>query len=397
MPSASLPRSTRVLVLLHLTAAFAITAQQAYGGAQFNNFTIFRQSFWHLVREQDLYASYPGLTFDLFKYSPTSALLFAPFAVLPNDAGLLLWNVVNAAALCWAVVRVLPGSAAAWALGICLLEAIGAMQNTQSNGLVAGLMIAGAAAAWRGDSARSAVSIISGAAIKVFPLSVGVFGLMSPSRWKFVAWSIGVAALLLAAPLLVTPFEQLLLQYESWRAVETRDLGKTGMWWIGGVLEVWTGRVVPHMPLQFAGAVWLSASAWYARHHWRVPVVQQLLIASALGFAIVFNHMSEPPTFVIGFAGVGIWWAALPRARWRDALVIAVVVLGSLGGSDLVPNELQRVWHYNTRLKALVMIAAWCAMQYDLWRLVRRQLTTEPAAAAADTVSISPTWTTHSP
>jgi len=390
-------RATGTLVGLHLMAAIAITAQQTLGRAQSNNFTIFRESFWHLVREQDIYAAYPGVTFDLFKYSPSCALLFAPFAVLPNDVGLLLWNLVNAVVLCWAVVQLLPGNAAAWALGICLFEAIGAIQNTQSNGLVAGLMIIGATTSWQERSAWSSSSVISGAAIKLFPLSVGVFGLMPPSRWRFVAWCVGVGALLLAAPLLVTPPEQLLAQYQSWSAVEARDLGKTGMWWIGGVLEVWAGRALPHIPFQLAGAAWLAASAWMARHQWRSPIVQQLLIASALGFALVFNHMAEPPTFVIGFAGVGIWWAALPRTRWRDAIVIAVVVLGSLGGSDLVPDDIQREWHYDTRLKALVMIAAWCAMQFDLWRLVGRAPTPEPASPSEVEPLFSPSLTTRLP
>ncbi len=396
--STSAPRATRTLVGLHVVAAIAITLQQTVGGAQSNNFTIFRESFWHLVREQDLYSAYPGVTFDIFKYSPSCALLFAPFALLPNDAGLLLWNLVNAVVLCWAVVRLLPGRGAAWALGICLFEAIGAMQNTQSNGLVAGLMIMGATAALQERFGSSSMSIMSGAAIKIFPLSVGVFGLLSPSRLKFLAWCAGAGALLLAAPLLVTPLEQLIAQYRSWNAVEVRDLGKTGMWWIGGVLEVLTGRALPHIPFQLAGVLWLGASAWYSRHHWRVPMVQQLLVASTLGFVIVFNHMSEPPTFVIGFAGVGIWWAALPRRRWRDALVIAAVLLGSLGGSDLVPNEIQRVWHYESRLKALVVIAAWCAMQYDLWRLVQRQAAPEPAAFDVVELAIRrPSLTTRSP
>lgn len=373
-------RAARTLVAIHLLAALAITAQQTLGRAQSNNFTIFRASFWHLVREQDLYAAYPGITFDLFKYSPSYALLFAPFAVVPNDVGLLLWNLVNAAALCFAVVRLLPGSAAAWALAICLFEAIGAIQNTQSNGLVAGLMIAGATSTWQHRSGLSSLSVMGGAAIKVFPLSVGVFGLLSPTWRKYLIWCACVAALLLAAPLLVTPLEHLLAQYRSWSAVEARDLAKTGMWWIGGVLEVWSGRALPHVPFQIAGAAWLATSVWCARRQLHSAAVQQLLVASVLGFAVVFNHMSEPPTFVIGFAGVGIWWAALPRTRWRDAMVLAVVLLGSIGGSDIVPHDIQREWHYDTRLKAWVMIAAWAAMQWDLSRLVRRQ--SEPVSPA---------------
>ncbi len=363
-------KATRVWIALHLLAAVIVTLQQTVGGGQTNNFTIFRESFWHLAREQDLYAPYPGVTFDLFKYSPTSALLFAPFAVVPHTMGLLLWNLTNAAVLSWGIAVLLPGAAAAWALAICFLEALGAIQNSQSNGLVAGLMILSVVAMHRRNAGASAFAMITGSLIKVFPLSVGVFALIPSNRWRFVAWSAGLAVVMLLAPLLVTPWQTLIDQYASWGAVEARDAAKTGMWWLGGLLELWTGRAWPHLPLQLAGALWVAASAWYSRDHFDSPVVRQLLVASALGFAIVFNHMSEPPTFVIGYAGIGIWWAALPRARWRDALVLAAVVLGSLGATDLVPNQFQREWHYDTRLKAIVMSVAWFAMQYDLYSLL---------------------------
>ncbi len=363
-------KATRVWVGLHLLAAVVITVQQTVGGGQTNNFTIFRESFWHLVRDQNLYASYPGVTFDLFKYSPTSALLFAPFAVLPHTLGLLLWNLANAAVLSLGIVVLLPGAAAAWALAICFLEAFGAIQNNQSNGLVAGLMILSVVGIHRQAAGGSAFAMITGASIKVFPLSVGVYALIPSNRWRFIAWSAVLGVVMLLAPLLVTPWQTLTDQYAWWAAVEARDAAKTGMWWLGGLLELWTGRAWPHLPLQLAGALWIAASAWYGRHQFDSPAVRQLLIASVLGFAVVFNHMSEPPTFVIGYAGVGIWWAALPRARWRDALVLSVVLLGSLGATDILPNELQREWHYDTRLKAIVMSIAWFAMQCDLYALL---------------------------
>ena len=48
-----------------------------------NNFLIFRAAYSHLVAGRDLYIAYTAEHVDLFKYSPTFALLFAPFAWLP--------------------------------------------------------------------------------------------------------------------------------------------------------------------------------------------------------------------------------------------------------------------------------------------------------------------------
>lgn len=64
-----------------------------------NNFLIFRASYSHLLAGRDLYVAYPAEHVDLFKYSPTFALLFAPFAWLPFAWALLAWNLINVLAL----------------------------------------------------------------------------------------------------------------------------------------------------------------------------------------------------------------------------------------------------------------------------------------------------------
>ncbi len=352
-------------------SAVIVTAQQTIGHAQSNNFQIFRESFAHLVRGVNLYGKFPTSQFDLFKYSPTFALLFAPFALVPYSVGLLLWNLTNAAALCIAMVLLLTPRAAAWALGIVFLEALGAMQNSQSNGLCAALMILALVALEREHVAWGAAAVASGAAIKVYPLASGLLGLVSPKRWSHLLWCIAMGALCLSLPLLVTSPTTLLGQYHAWFALQRADTTKIEMYWVGGVLERVTGNSVPHVPLQLLGVLWTITVAWRARLHWSDPVLRRLLVAALLLFAVVFNHMSESPTFVIAFAGVGIWWSVLPRARWRDAVVLLVVLIGSVGGSDAVPNHIRLAWIVEPRLKAWVTIFAWCALQYDMLRLLR--------------------------
>ena len=371
-------RSGRIAVAVSLLIATAITAQQTLGHARSNNFAIFRASFWHLLRGQDLYAAYPAEHWDLFKYSPTCALLFAPFAALPYGVGLWFWNMLNAIALSGAIALLLPGRSALAALLIVLPEALGALQNTQSNALVAGLMILSIVALERGRVAAGAASVIAGAAVKVFPLSAGLFGLLTPMRWRHVAWCVLIGLAFFVLPLTVTSPELLRFQYDSWISVQRQDSTKIGMAWLGGIIEIALGHGVPHAPFQLLGVAIVVTSAWLARTRWNDDaIIRRLLLASLLIFSVVFNHMAESPSFVIAFAGLGIWWATMPRERWRDVLVLMIVLLGSVGGSDLVPKHIRLEWHARYQIKAVVTLIGWFALQYDLWRRINLGATGE--------------------
>jgi hypothetical protein len=325
-------------VALHVVCALAATLQRLAAGSQINNFLIFRSSFFHLLRGQDLYVLYPAEHFDLYKYSPTWALLFAPFAVVPIPIGVVLWNVANAVMLCVALSMLLPPRAAAWALLIAFFEALGAIQNAQSNGLVAALMILALVMSERQRVASGAWAVAIGTCVKVFPIGAGLFGLLDARRWRHLAWCMAAGVMLLALPLLVTPFETLVSQYRSWGSMGSQDHLSVEQAWVGGIIETALGRSIPHAPFQVIGVLWIGVTSWMASRTWSDGLVRRLLLASVLGFSVIFNHKGESPTYVIAFAGAGIWWAAMPRARWRDFVILALVVIGSLGGSDLFPK-----------------------------------------------------------
>ena len=41
----------------------------------YNNYIIFKQSYFHLIENKDLYTLYPNEHWDYYKYSPTFSLL----------------------------------------------------------------------------------------------------------------------------------------------------------------------------------------------------------------------------------------------------------------------------------------------------------------------------------
>ena len=361
----------RVVVAAHVVSAAVTTLQRLVVGAQINNFLIFRGSFFHLLRDQDLYARYPQEHFDLFKYSPTWALLFAPFALPPVAVGLMLWNLFNALTLCLALTQLLPPRAAAYALAIAFFEALISIQNAQSNGLVAALMIWACVAAERERMTPGALAVGIGASIKLFPVSAGMFGVFSRRRRVHLLVCAVTGLALLAAPLIVTSPATLLAQYRSWGVVELRDSHDVGMLWIGGVLETITGHALTHWPLQLLGGSWTVMVCVRAYRAWDDARVRRTLLASLLVLSTVFNHQAESPSYVIAFSGLGIWWSVQPRARWRDALVLAALLVGSIAGTDLSPKAWRIEYHQGWRLKAVVGTICWFAIQVDLWRMLR--------------------------
>ena len=144
-------RPNCVLSVYCLAAVIATLVKLASGPFEQNgihyqplqNFAIFRNSFYHLIHHQNLYARFDFEQWDFYRYSPAFALLFAPFALLPYALGAVLWNLVNAASLYWAVrwVPLLDDRQKMLALWFLFLAMLNSVANAQSNALVAALMI----------------------------------------------------------------------------------------------------------------------------------------------------------------------------------------------------------------------------------------------------------------
>lgn len=174
-----------------IAAVYAVTTLIAswhkYARGGDNNLRIFRSSFVNLVNGRDLYALYPEQYWDHFNYSPTFALLMAPFAWLPEFASALLWNFCNVFALFAAVCALsLDGRARAIVLWLVGIELLTSIQNFQSNALVAALIIATLVSLERGWPELAAVFVTFGAAIKIFGAAAALFIIFYPQKRRFL-------------------------------------------------------------------------------------------------------------------------------------------------------------------------------------------------------------------
>jgi hypothetical protein len=353
-----------------LLAAYALTAAIASAvcglARRCNNFLIYRAAFANLLAGRDLYAPHPEQHADLFKYSPTFAILFAPFALPPFALALLCWNLLNALALYYAVARLLPGREGTVALALTFVGLLATTDGTQCNGLVAALIVLAFVAFERDRPGRGALAVAAGVFVKLFPLAA--LSLSVPRRRTGrAALAFVVAVLALAAlPLIVMPARALAAQYRAWYAVEARDAQDAGAS-VMGLLREWAGFAGANWPVQLAGGALLLLPLVLRRDRWDDATFRRGLLSSLLVYVVIFNHQAEQPTFVIALTGVAVWFATSARTALRRAVTAAAFLATAPAfAASVAPGRFGWSAFDPTLFAVLPCAVAWLTMQAEL-------------------------------
>jgi hypothetical protein len=348
-------QSRWVTYAMYVAVAILVTIRRGASESTHTTFKIFRQSFWHLLHGTNLYAQYPldqgAAAVDLFKYSPSAAALFMPFALPPYWPAMLLWSLANALALCFAIERLLGSEKARVAQWLLLPEVFATLEAMQSNALITALMIGGFVALENRRPLRAALAIVVGAALKLYPAAMLVFAAFQPRRLRSACATVVVAVTVFLLPLLVTSPAMLLQQYRWWFATEAYDeqdllFGGSVMKLVRNLLHVsW-----PNWPMQVLATAALLAPLYLRRERWSDPLFRVTALASVLVYAVLFNHQAERASFIVGVAGAVIWYVSgAPKNFTRTALT----VLCAAG------------------LQSVPLLALWLFIQRDLWRSAR--------------------------
>ena len=340
------------------------------GYTSYNNFIIFRNSFYHLIHNGDLYSLWPKEHFDYYKYSPSFPIFMLPFTWLPDLPGLIAWNLLNALSLFFAL-RALPAlqkNAAALMQWFVLLELITSMQNSQSNGLMAGLMIGGFALIERKNIFIGILLIVLSAYIKIFSLAALLLCLFYPARWKMALTAIAWTVTILLLPLFVIDAEQLRFLYQSWFHLLANDHDASIGISVLGWLQSWF-RLNPDKTVVALSGVILLLAPFVQFQKWRDLNFRINALASVLIWVVIFNHKAESPTYVIAVAGIAIWffkkpWAEVPLAD--KILVFSVILFTCLSPTDLFPRTIRNSFIVPYSLKAIPCILIWLKIGLEM-------------------------------
>ena len=328
----------------------------------YNNYLIFKQSFFHLRAGLSLYDIYPAEHWDFFKYSPTFAFFMGGLSYLPNYIGLPLWNIFNALAV-YVGVRMLPFSVKAKCiiLWFIALELLTSLQNTQSNGLLCGLIIIAYGCMERGKLLWASLFLVGVTFIKVYGAIGFCLFLFYPGKYKAVLYTLFWTLVMLAAPLLVTSFDKLLWQYQNWKALLLADRAASMGISVMGWLHSWFGFAGNKSMVTLGGAA-LFMLQFIRLDLYKNTVYRVLILASMLIWVIIFNHKAESPTYVIAAAGVAIWYYARPAATWRTVLLWLVFVFTCMSATDIFPPSLKTNFFIPYTIKSVPCIIVWFVM-----------------------------------
>jgi hypothetical protein len=337
---------------------------------EYNNYTIFKQSFFHLKDGKNLYQPYPDEYWDLYKYSPSFALFFALFSYLPDWLGLSLWCLLNSLLLFAAVYR-LPGIAdekRSWILLFCLIELLGSLQNAQSNALMAALIIFAFILLEDANYIMATFCIVSSCYIKLFGAVGFALFLMYPDKRKMIVYAILWFLALGFLPALISGFNPLIQSYKDWFKLIGEDReGSQGLS-LAGILESWLRLELPRNLITVAGIIVfclpLTRTKMYRFLEFRV-----LMLSSVLLWIIAFNHKAESPTFIISVAGMAIWYFLKERNRRDTILLWLGFVLTTLSVSDLCPRPIREHFIIPFGIKGLMTVVIWIKVIYELMKM----------------------------
>lgn len=337
---------------------------QAILTERYNNFVIFRASFYHLIHGMPLYQLYPAEYYDYFLYHPSFPLLFAPFAILPKEIGLLCWLLASTALFLY-TLRKLPLEVSvkcslSWFL---LIELSNAIQSEQTNPAVAAFMLLTVIHLQRGQSFRAALFASLGFFIKGYGAIVALAFLFFPRKGAFIGWSLFCGIIGTALPLLFISPAQLLQHYTDWgQLLTSTTIKEDGS--LLGMLHVLLGLgpalIAGFDKMMLCLAVIGLLYALICGYLKPTPVYPWLLTAYLLIWVVIFNQSTEAPTYIIAMTGVGIGCYMMPlQKRWRSILLWSAFIIVSLSPTDLIPrciNQYAIAWHVKALPCAVVLL-----------------------------------------
>jgi len=360
-----------VITVYILLAIIAGTKQ--YLHYSYNNYLIFKYTFWHSVHLQNLYSNYAE-HLDSNHYGPVFAFFIAPFALLPDGIGMVLWNICNVAVLLFGIFSLpIPLNKKVIIAWLCAHEALTALFSFQFNIALTGIILLSFSYLIKKEEVKSAFFIALGTLIKLYGIVGLAFFFFTKNKIKFIISGLIAVGLLFILPMTISSPSFVIQSYSDWysslvhKNATNASLTSFQDISVMGIVRRATGNInIPNAPFLLAGLI-LFGLPYLRVGQFKHLGFRLTLLASTLIFTVIFSSGSESPTYIIAFTGIAIWYVIQPNPKniWIIILLIFAFLLTSLSPTDIFPRSTKEFIRLYS-LKALPCVLIWLVIIYQM-------------------------------
>lgn len=352
--------------------SFFAALKMALGHA-INNYLIYKYVFINLLHQHNLYNAQPEFYYDTNHYGPLFALVIAPFTLLTDGVGAVIWTLFNAFILYKAVLMLpLKTPYRYFILLICAHELMTAAYSVQFNPIMTAIIILSFVFIRNGKDFWAALLIIAGTYIKLYGVVGLAFFFFSDNKIKLILSLAFWSVVLFVLPMLCSSPAFVVQCYKDWylslsdknlhNAVsDMQDISVMGM-----IRRIFSYPQLSNALVILPGMLLFGLSYLRIKDFSNLQF-QLLILASTLLFTVIFSTGSESPTYIIAFAGVAVWFMNLNRPvnAFEIFLLIFALIITSLSPSDLFPKFINRQYIKPYALKALPCFVIWLRIIYE--------------------------------
>ena len=344
----------------------------------YNNYIIFSQSFWHALDQLPLYVEYPEKYGDLFLYGIPFTGLIAPFSILPDEVGMVLWCIANSCLLFWAIKSLgFEKWKFAVVIWLSVYDLYEAVFYQQYNIGIVGLIILSFALIEKKKDFWAALPIVLGLMTKVYGVVGLAFFFFSKKKlhflWGMICWS----GILFVFPMLYSSPQYVVDSFKDWWEILRfkNELNAfcsyTNISLLGMVRKITGAAGYSDLWLILPGLA-LFVAPYFRVNQYGNKAFRLSFLASALLFMILFSTGTENCGYITALVAVGIWYVSTPTRR-RTPKLNAFLLAFCIFLTIVLSSELT---HKNIRFNYIVPYALKALPCFLIWlKIVWEQLT----------------------
>lgn len=336
-----------------------------YNIGAINNYYIYTGVFNHFADQTTLYGFYPDEYFDMNHYGIFFSFIIAPFAILPNFLGLLLWMVAGISILFYSIQKLEIETKYKNLISLVILaELFLSVAYQQFSIAMLGMTILSFHFTLKGRNSLATLLIVLGAFVKIYPLAALAFFIFAKRKWNYIGWFALWTVVIFTLPMLFSSPEYVINQYQDWyEAILSKNESNIfsayqNISFLGVVRKISNSATYSD--------IWIMGSALilYLLPFLRVSQYRNYnfklaFLSSTLLFITLFSTGSESCSYLIAMVGVGLWWAITPSGHSKLATTLFVLCILSTVAINILPPNFHDTVFRAYALKAIPFTLVW--------------------------------------